>query len=159
METINALQLSFLFDCSKQAAIYDIYKCNNKLDDLDRLKSERSDLMGKIKLLKSDYLGAEVLTSKMSVYKDIDIKALIKSINEDFTHSWECCQYLLKRMLDKYKPNDKSGLYPIALSLPVEVSSLMNDEGRQKCLKWLEKNFTGYMNDIDGNRIPIIFKI
>ena len=157
METINALHVSFLFDCSKQVALYEVYKCNDKLDEFEQLRKERTK-DGELKFVKSDYTNAEIQIEKISAYKNVDITQLLDSINKDFTKSWECCQYLLKRLLAKYKPNNKTGAYPVSLSLPSEISSLMTDESRLKCITWAEKNFTGYRRKPDGSLIPIIFK-
>lgn len=91
MKVLNALQVSFLMDISKEAALYKILtitlgeKGREKVLSLPKFPE------------KSDFRDRVIDVEKLSKAEEIDFQSLIDSINADFTHSWECTQYLLKK--------------------------------------------------------------
>jgi len=151
MENLNALQVSFLLNISKEAALYKILKHTKKPDQMQKVLND---------LEKSDFREHEIGIKKLSDAEGIDINLLLKSINEDFTKSWECTQYLLKKMHDKYKENPKTKLYPLTLRIPSEISSLMNNDARERVLDFMKRNCVASgMKEKDGSPKKVIYKI
>lgn len=165
MDAINAMQVSFLLNISKESAFYRVMKHSGRSDEAEELRlaieKHNKDNPGKKerKLSSKECRTAEISIQKFSEGEGIDIQGLIDSINKDFAHSWECTQYLLKKMGQKWKPAT-SGHYPLSLTIPNEISSLMTEEGHKKVLDFMTRNCVARTTkDKDGNPLTVIYKI
>jgi len=157
IRTLNALQVAFLFDISKEQALYEIYKAREDINGFENLKTQRyNKRTQEYDLLKSDFIDTEIDVDLLAAKKELNIGSLLKSINEDFTKDQKCAEYLMRKLVLKYRPG-KLGMYPITISLPIEVSSLLTDSGKERVLEYARRVFP-YKKDKNGDIIPLTIK-
>jgi hypothetical protein len=46
----------------------------------------------------------------------------------------------------KFKPNAKTGAYPISIVIPEEITALMDEENQKRCIKVLEERVSKNVN-------------
>jgi hypothetical protein len=98
------------------------------------------------KEFKEEAASWSISVDRLSEITKIDVAHLLEDINKNFFRNEICVEYLLKKVNQKFKPNPKTGAYPISIVIPEEITALMNEENQKKCIKVLEERVSKNVN-------------
>lgn len=88
---------------------------------------------------KKEALSWKVGVDRLAEITQVNIAALITDINNNFFRNEVCVEYLLKKVESKYKPNSKTGAFPLSIKIPEEVTCFMNEANIQTAIRLLSE--------------------
>ena len=98
------------------------------------------------KEFKEEAASWRISVPRLSEITKINIAHFIEDINKNFFRNEICVEYLLKKVNQKFKPNAKTGAYPISIVIPEEITSFMNEENHKKCVQVLQERISKNVN-------------
>jgi hypothetical protein len=99
-----------------------------------------------LKEFKEEVASWRISVDRLSEITKIDVAHLLEDINKNFFRNEVCVEYLLKKVNQKFKPNVKTGAYPISIVIPEEITALMDEDNQKKCIKVLEERVSKNVN-------------
>jgi hypothetical protein len=98
------------------------------------------------KEFKEEIASWRISVDRLSEITKIDVAHLLEDINKNFFRNEVCVEYLLKKVNQKFKPNAKTGAYPISIVIPEEITTFMDEENQKRCIKVLEERVSKNVN-------------
>ena len=98
------------------------------------------------KEFKEEAASWKISVARLSEVTKIDIGRFIEDINKNFFRNEVCVEYLLKKANQKFKPNAKTGAYPISILIPEEITAFMTEENQNKCIQVLQERISENVN-------------
>jgi hypothetical protein len=130
---LNYKDCSFILNRSEEYCQYLLMKEQGKIG-IEKTLTKKE--------FKEESASWRISVDRLSEITDINVAALIKDMNDNFFKNEICVEYLLKKVGQKYKPNAKTGAFPLTIAIPEEITALMSDENQNRCIEICEERIS-----------------
>lgn len=120
IKEINPIQLAIICDWPKDRAVMYFHRIDYPEIEPHTVSYSRKDL-------KNWYKSVEQMESVVK----LPLRKLIDDVQTNFTANKHCMEYVYKALSKKIVPNEKTGLFPLSISIPDDIGFLITEEQRK----------------------------
>lgn len=121
---LNPMQLAIICDWPTNRAIMYFHRIDYPDIEAHTVVYEKSEL-------KKWYKDVSELEATVK----LPLRKMIDDVQANFTSNKQCMEYVYKIIVNKIVPSKKTGLLPLSVSIPEDVSFLITPEQRQQIIE------------------------